>query len=176
MPQDSTSQINIDAIIRLEEEGERGGSATARVSEQIGQFAGTLSFVVLQVVFAAAWVAFNATREGFDPYPFPLLAGLLAFEAVTLTAFVLIRQNRMSLRADRRNHLDLQINLLSEQEATKIIQMLARMSRQMGIEDAVTDTESRALSGDTSIAGIARDLREGMAEDEKKPTSPDDAG
>ena len=161
MPQDSTSQINIDAIIRLEEEGERGGTATARVSEQIGQFAGTLSFVVLHVVFAAAWVAFNATREGFDPYPF-LLAGLLAFEAVTLTAFVLIRQNRMSLRADRRNHLDLQINLLSEQEATKIIQMLARMSRQLGIEDAVTDSESRAMSEDTSIAGLSRELRDGM--------------
>jgi len=166
MPQDSTSQININAIIRLEEEAERGSTATERISERIGQFAGTLPFVAVQVVIVVAWVAINVTREGFDPYPFPLLAGLLAFEAVTLTAFVLIRQNRMSHRADRRNHLALQINLLSEQETTKIIQMLGRMSRQLGIEDAVTDQESRAMSEDTSIAGISRELREGM-DDEK---------
>ena len=176
MPETTTSQTNIATIIRLEEEAESDRTGTERVSERIGHFAGTLSFVIVQVAFVAVWIAINLGKNGFDPYPFPLLAGLLAFEAVTLTAFVLIRQNRMSVRADRRNHLNLQINLLAEQEATKIIQMLARMSRQMGIEDAVTDTESRALSGDTSIAGIARDLREGMAEDEKKPTSPDDAG
>jgi len=165
MAQDSTSHSNIDAIIRLEEEAENAGSATEHMSESIGHFAGTLSFVVVQVVFTVAWIAINVTRAGFDPYPFPLLAGLLAFEAVTLTAFVLIRQNRMSVRADRRNHLALQINLLSEQEATKIIQMLGRMSQQLGIEDAVTDSESRAMSEDTSITGISRELREGMDEE-----------
>jgi len=164
VPETTTSQINIETIIRLEEEAEKDRTGTERMSERIGRFAGTLSFVIVQVVFVAAWIAVNAGREGFDPYPFPLLGGLLAFEAVTLTAFVLIRQNRMSLRADRRNHLNLQINLLAEQEATKIIQMLGRMSRQLGIEDAVTDKESRQLSGETSIDGIARDLRETMGQ------------
>jgi uncharacterized membrane protein len=163
MDKPSTSQVNIDAIIRMEEEGDADRTATERISERIGHFAGTLSFVAMQMVFVAAWIAINA-RGGFDPYPFPLLGGLLAFEAVTLTAFVLIRQNRMSLRADRRNHLDLQINLLAEQEATKIIQMLERMSRQLGIEGAVSDQESRDLSGDTSIETIARDLKQGLAD------------
>jgi uncharacterized membrane protein len=78
---------------------------------------------------------------------------------VLLTAFVLIRQNRMSLRADRRSHLGLQINLLSEKEITKVIQMLGRMSKQMGIEAEVTDSETRELSENTSIETIARDLR-----------------
>ena len=164
MDKPSTSQVNIDAIIRMEEEGDAERTATERISERIGHFAGTLWFVVVQVVFAAAWIGVNARGDGFDPYPFPLLGALLAFEAVTLTAFVLIRQNRMSLRADRRNHLDLQINLLAEQEATKIIQMLERMSKQLGIEEAVTDKESRDLSGDTSIETIARDLKQGLAD------------
>jgi len=165
LPETTTSQTNIATIIRLEEEAEKDRTGTERLSERIGHFAGTLSFVIVQVAFVAVWIAVNAGREGFDPYPFPLLAGLLAFEAVTLTAFVLIRQNRMSMRADRRNHLNLQINLLAEQEATKIIQMLERMSRQMGIEDEVTDKESRELSGETSIDGIVRDFLETMGEE-----------
>ena len=164
MDKPSTSQINIDAIIRMEEEGDADRSVAERISERIGHFAGTLWFVAVQVVFAAGWIALNAGGDRFDPYPFPLLGGVFAFEAVTLTAFVLIRQNRMSLRADRRNHLDLQINLLAEQEATKIIQMLERMSRQLGIEGAVSDQESRDLSGDTSIETIARDLKQGLAD------------
>jgi uncharacterized membrane protein len=163
----STSQINIETIIRLEEEAEKDRTTAERVSETIGHFAGTITFVIVQVGFVAVWIAINLRSGGFDPYPFPFLGGLLAFEAVTLTAFVLIRQNRISMRADRRNHLALQINLLSEQEATKIIQMLERMSQQMGIEDHVTDSETRELAADTSIDGIARDLQDTM--DEEKP-------
>jgi uncharacterized membrane protein len=165
--QTTNAQVNIETIVRLEEEAERGGSFAEHMSETIGRFVGTLSFVVVQVAFVVVWIAVNAWRDNFDPYPFPFLGGLLAFEAVTLTAFVLIRQNRMSLRADRRNHLALQITLLSEQEATKIIQMLERMSRQLGMEHQVTDRESRELSGDTSIDGIARDLQTEMEEDAK---------
>ena len=79
-----------------------------------------------------------------------------------LTAFVLIRQNRMSFRADRRNHLGLQINLISEKEITKVIQMLERMSQQMGIESEVTDSETKELAEDTSIETIARDVRDNL--------------
>lgn len=60
-----------------------------------------------------------------------------------LTSFVLIRQNRMSRAADQRAHLDLQINLLAEKEITKVLQLLQRMSREMGIEHSVTDQETR---------------------------------
>ncbi|MEJ0012690.1 MAG: DUF1003 domain-containing protein [Bauldia sp.] len=168
MPETTTSQDNIEAIIRLEQEAEQDRSATERAAETVGRFVGTLSFVAVQVAVVAVWIAVNLGEGGFDPYPFPLLAGVLAFEAVTLTAFVLIRQDRMSRRADRRNHLDLQVNLLSEQEATKIIQMLERLSRQLGVEDAVTDKESHELSGDTSIDTIARDLRDAAADAEGK--------
>ena len=94
MPQTSTSQINIETIIRLEEEAEKDRTTAERVSETIGHFAGTITFVLVQVGFVAVWIAANLRDTGFDPYPFPLLAGMLAFEAVTLTAFVLIRQNR----------------------------------------------------------------------------------
>jgi hypothetical protein len=73
--------------------------------------------------------------QGFDPYPFSLLSVVLSMEAVLLTSFVLIRQNRMSKRVDQRSHLDLQINLLSEKEVTKVLQVLQRISRHLGIEE-----------------------------------------
>jgi uncharacterized membrane protein len=84
---------------------------------------------------------------------------ILALEAVLLTAFVLIRQNWMSLKADQRSHLDLQINLLAEREATKVIQLLQRISKHLGIEETVTDVKTRELGKDTEVEDVARDLR-----------------
>jgi uncharacterized membrane protein len=171
LAESNSTENNIEKIVRLEGEAEQDRGIVERLSETIGHFVGTVSFVVVQVTFVTGWIVANTWLTTFDPFPFPFLVGILGYEAVILTAFVLIRQNRMSLRADRRNHLALQVNLLSEQEATKIIQMLERMSRQLGMEHQVTDKESRELSGDTSIDTIARDLRHGMEEkaEGKKP-------
>ena len=166
MSQSTRSQDNIETIVRLEEEGENDRNPVERISEIIGHFAGTIPFVICEIVFVVVWIAVNiggvASVVPFDRYPFPLLSCLLSFECVMLTAFVLIRQNRMSFRADRRNHLGLQINLLSEKEITKVIQMLERMSQQMGIESEVTDSETKELAEDTSIETIARDVRDNL--------------
>jgi uncharacterized membrane protein len=105
-----------------------------------------------------------SSNRPLDPYPFPLLQLLLTLEAVLLTSFVLIRQNRMSQKADQRAHLDLQINLLAEKEITKVLQLLQRMSREMHIEESVTDQEIRELSKDTEVKDVARDLQENLTE------------
>ena len=165
VPETTTAQNNVETILRLENEAETDWSIAARVSETIGRFAGTISFVIVQSCLVGLWLAINIGGRAFDPRPFPLLSLVLAVECVMLAAFILIRQNRMSLRADRRTHLALQINLLSEQEATKIIQILERMSRQMGIESDVTDSKTRDLATDTSIEGIVRDLRQTLSEE-----------
>ena len=164
MLQPTTAQTNVETILRLEDEAEADQSIAARASETIGRFAGTITFVLVQLCLVGLWLGINLGSRAFDPFPFSLLSVVLSFECVMLTAFILIRQNRMSLRADQRTHLALQINLLSEQEATKIIQMLERMSRQMGIESAVTDSETRELGTDTSIDSIVRNLREPLIE------------
>jgi uncharacterized membrane protein len=167
VPQTTTAQTNIETITRLEDEAETDRSIAERTSETIGRFAGTMSFVLIQLCFVGLWIGINLGSSAFDPFPFSLLSVVLSFECVMLTAFILIRQNRMNLQAHRRSHLALQINLLSEQEATKIIQMLERMSRQMGIEAAVTDSETKELAANTSIDGIARDLRESLGAETK---------
>jgi uncharacterized membrane protein len=101
----------------------------------------------------------------FDPFPFALLSMILALEAVLLTGFVLIRQNRMSAKADQRSHLDLQINLLAEREATKVIQLLQRIGGHLGIEEDMTDREVEELGKHTKVEDLARDLRRNLDED-----------
>jgi uncharacterized membrane protein len=176
MSQSTRSQDNIETIVRLEEEADNDRSPVARTSEIIGHFAGTIPFVIGEIVFVAVWITLNiggiASVVPFDRYPFPLLSCLLSFECVMLTAFVLIRQNRMSFRADRRNHLGLQINVLAEKEITTVIQMLGRMSRQMGIEAEVTDSETREFAEDTSIETIARDLQDNLNPKASESRSP----
>jgi uncharacterized membrane protein len=77
-----------------------------------------------------------------------------------LSTFVLIKQNRMSARADERNHLGLQVSLLSEQEVTKVIQMLEGISAHLGIEREVVDSETKELGQNTAVGDLARQLRD----------------
>ena len=162
------ARSNIEAVVQLEEDEERGRSLTDRLPEMIGGFAGSIAFVACQLAFVGLWAVANSEivpgLPAFDPFPYPLLSGLLSLEGVLLTAFVLIRQNRMSLIADRRSHLDLQISLLAEKETTKIIQMLERMSRQMGMEHHVTDQETKELGEATAVEGLARELRDKLSD------------
>lgn len=176
LPQNTSKvhQTNIDTIVRLEAEQEDRLSGTDRISEAIGKFAGTNTFVLVQIAWVTAYIVINIglleALPTFDPFPFAFLATILALEAVLLTAFVLKRQNRMSLRADQRGHLDLQINLLAEKEATKVIQLLQRLSRHLGIEEQVTDGEARELGKDTEVEDLARDLHENLKGDTENRT------
>src|ERR1700730_10724061 len=143
----SVSQ-NIEKIVQVENEAlqPRGGSEA--ITDAIGGFVGTISFVITQCLIFVVWTIVNAGTipqlTPFDPFPYPLLSSITSLEAVLLTAFVLIKQNRMAVIADRRDHLDLQVNLLTEREATQIIQMLDRLSTHFGV-DQHHDADRREL-------------------------------
>jgi uncharacterized membrane protein len=165
-------ESNIEKVVRLEAEQDERIELAYRLSGAIGRFAGTNSFVVLQLASVALWFILNSgmvpNLTPFDPYPFALLALILALEAVLLTSFVLIRQNSMNEKADRRSHLELQVSLLAEKEATKIIQLLERLGRRMGIEDLVSDHETRELGKDTEVEEVARELQQNLKENTKQ--------
>lgn len=161
-PSRQTTRKNIESILKLEKDDERQLSPFHRLSHGIGWFVGTGYFVILQGVLALGWILLNVgllpNTMRFDPYPFPLLSFLLALEAVLLTSFVLIRQNAIDLRSERRNHLDLQINLLAEKEATSILNCLRAVAEALHV-DVSNDTGSKDLGEDTAVEQIARDLR-----------------
>ena len=97
---------NIDKIVQVESKALQPRSRSEALTGAIGGFVGTISFVVLQCLGCAGWIVVNAgvihQIAPFDPFPFPLLSAITSLEAVLLTAFVLIKQNRMSAVIDRR--------------------------------------------------------------------------
>ena len=156
---------NIDAVIEIERRAERGGSWTFRTAHGFGNFVGSVTFLALHAAALAAWLALNSgywPRLVFDPYPFALLGTLVSFESVILTTCVLIKQKREGDRASHRSHLDLQVNLLSEREITKVLQIVQRIADRVGT-DRVQDGELDELLADTAVEKMAAEL-EGKAE------------
>jgi uncharacterized membrane protein len=124
-----------------------------------------MAFVWAHVAWFGGWVLLNSLPPvprhlRFDPYPFELLTLVVSLEAIFLSTFILISQNRQSRIADRRNHLDLQINLLSEQENTKMLAMLEAIQKRLGIDDH--DPEVRILEESTRPDELVRQIEEAI--------------
>ena len=153
---------NIQAIISAEQATNLHRSIGEAIYEIVGSSIGTLTFVALQLIGVILWVVINAARipsvRPFDPFPFPILNQIIALEAVLIAAFVLMKHNRRSKLADRRAHLSLQINLLTERETTKMIGMLLEMGKQFDIQHDVFGEESRQLSRLLAIESLIETL------------------
>jgi len=104
--------------------------------ERVSSRLGSPAYLLFVIVFIVGWVSFNAWGlhagwSHFDDPPFPWLQGLVSSNALLLTVAVLIRQSRMEKVAEHRAHLDLQINLLTEQKVTKVLQLVDALRREM---------------------------------------------
>lgn len=109
-----------------------------------------MPFVWLHVAWFCCWLTLNSWPgiAHFDPYPFTFLTLIVSLEAIFLSAFILISQNYELRISDRRNQLDLQINLLTEQENTKMLQLLERIAEKVGV-DVKDDPALHLLDQDT---------------------------
>ena len=151
---------NIEAIAELEQKALGERTFTGRISDAITRFCGSARFVLVHVVWFTVWIVWNAKQGGFDPYPFSLLTMLVSLEAIFLTSFVLISQNRMAKQADKRAHLDLQINMLAEEEMTLVLRSLRRICDRLGIESDQDREEAKELAERTDPTELMRDLQE----------------
>ena len=158
---------NIQTVIAMEEAHASERTFSDRISDLIGSFAGTATFVLLHLAWFGAWFAINAGAlklRPFDPYPFPLLAMIVSLEGVLLSTFVLIKQNRMAVRADHRNHLNLQINLLTEREVTVVMKMLEQISAHLGIQQPVMQAEVEELGVTKAVDDLSDELKKSLPE------------
>ena len=107
-----------------------------RLADQVTEFTGSVAFLVINAVWFLVWILINLNLfpgvKAFDPFPFALLTMIVSLEAIFLSIFVLISQNRQSKIADLRQEVDLQINMISEEEITKVMQMLAAIYKLIG--------------------------------------------
>ena len=133
---DTITRQNITTIARMEEALERQRTVGERVADGFAAVVGSWTFIIVQSVLLAAWVALNviAWQHRWDPYPFILLNLALSFQAAYASPIIMMSQNRQARIADRRNQLDLQINLLAEQESTETLRLLRRLCEKAGIE------------------------------------------
>ena len=128
-----------------------------RVADGFAAVVGSWTFIIVQSVLLAVWVIVNliAWQHRWDPYPFILLNLVLSFQAAYASPIIMMSQNRQSRIADRRNQLDLQINLLAEQESTETLRLLRKLCEHSGI-DPGADPHFDALLGATRPDELAR--------------------
>ena len=159
---------NIDAIIRAEEDTLEHRLPADALMEQIGGSVGTIWFVAAHLLAVTIWIAINAglvpAIAVFDPYPFNFLSTVASLEALLLVAFVLRKENRMGALADRRAHLDLQVNLLTERETSKIIQLVLKLCEKHGIPQEARDPEARELAQKTTVGHVLDELGKRLPE------------
>jgi uncharacterized membrane protein len=112
-------------------------SLLTRFADTLTAWCGSAFFLLANAIIFFLWILINSDYfpfiPTFDPYPFGLLTMIVSLEAIFLSIFVLISQNRSSNTSTLRDEVNLQVNMITEQEVTKILQLLAEMRRQMGI-------------------------------------------
>src|SRR5258708_1344383 len=156
---DDLTQRNVELIRQLEESAKQERTRSDLVAEAIANFCGSMTFVWVHVVWFGGWVLINVVPRvpHIDPFPFTFLTLVVSLEAIFLSTFILISQNHDTKISERRNHLDLQINLLSEQENTKMIGMLHAIATKIGAE-VNEDSHLQALSEDTEPEKVVRQI------------------
>jgi uncharacterized membrane protein len=153
---------NIDTIAQLRRESEDARSVQEHLADLISRFSGSMPFIILHAVWFPLWMVWNLGWLGlkpFDPFPFGLLTMVVSLEAIFLSTFVLLSQNREAQVADRRAELDLQINLLSEYEITRVLKLLDAVCDKLEIETEAHD-EVRDLEKDIQPSELMQKIVE----------------
>jgi uncharacterized membrane protein len=156
------AERNISAVAEIEREALHERSAADRIADGITRVTGSAPFAIFHVLWFGGWAVVNGGMIGdvepFDPFPFPFLTLLVSLEAIFLSMFVLMSQNRMSRQADKRAHLDLQIDLLAEQELTTILRMLRALCAKQGVRVSIPSEQMREQLKDTDVHTLASTL------------------
>lgn len=141
---------NIQALISRRNQEEKTKSLQERIADAISRFAGSMTFVYIHLIVFGLWIVVNVgwtPLPAFDP-TFVILAMFASVEAIFLSTFVLITQNRMAAQADRRADLDLHISLLAEHEVTRLITLVSAIAGRMGIETTFNHPDLAELEKD----------------------------
>lgn len=155
-------QRNLRALQERRVRDEAEASFEERLAAVITRFTGSMLFVYIHLALFGSWIVVNL---GWTPIPtfdatFVVLAMLASVEAIFLSTFVLISQNRMAAAADKRADLDLQINLLSEHEVTRLVALVAAIGERLGVAEA-QDPELDEIKQDVAPERVLDAIEDG---------------
>ena len=158
---DELTRRNVEAVLELEKAAKEERTPSDRVAEKIARFCGSMTFVWVHVFWFGLWILVNLFPgiRHIDPFPFTFLTLVVSLEAIFLSTFILISQNHDTKISERRNHLDLQINLLSEQENTQMLMMLRAIAERVGA-DVRQDDQLKALVEETKPQSLVKQIEE----------------
>src|SRR3954451_9462266 len=152
---------NIQALERRRRRDEQEATAEERIAEAITRFTGSMLFVYLHLAFFGFWIVANlGWIPGIPKWDesFVVLAMWASVEAIFLSTFVLISQNRMGAAADKRADLDLQISLLAEHEITKLAAVVTEIAAHLGIRSAAEDPEMKEVKKDVAPEAVLDEI------------------
>jgi len=125
----------IDDILKLEVLQK---TRSERIAEKIATFTGSMFFIWLHVTWFTAWILINIHWPGvsfipLDPFPFTFLTMVVSLEAIFLSAFILMSENRQGRLADRRSRVNLQVDMIAEREITKLMAIVVEIREHLGV-------------------------------------------
>jgi uncharacterized membrane protein len=134
----SALERNIAALERRRRDEAAAAPLQQRVAARVTDFTGSMLFVYVHLALYGFWIVANLGWLGLQPWDqsFVVLAMIASVEAIFLSTFVLITQNRMAAAADKRAELDLQISLLTEHELTKVLTLVSEIASKVGVDHA----------------------------------------
>jgi uncharacterized membrane protein len=151
--QSAHQDATIAEVIELEQREKLKMGFSDQLAALVTAVVGSMFMVWLNLVWFVAWISLHeAGIVDFDPFPFGLLTMIVSLEAIFFSLFVLIAQNRQAELADKRAKLDLQVNLIAEHEVTKLISMVDRIQRHLGLSE---DPEVTAMQEPTHVDELA---------------------
>jgi uncharacterized membrane protein len=165
---EEVTRQNVERVLALEAAEHEKATTADRIAKTITGFCGSITFVLINALTIGTWIGLNVAlpeARRFDPFPFSLLTLAMSIEAIFLATFILINQNRAARVSEKRSHLGLQLNLLTEQENTKMLAMLEQIGFAVGAE-IDKDPDVRALAQDTQPEALSEQID--AAADEKE--------
>lgn len=125
-------------MVSIQARADARRTASEKLADWMTSRFGTLPFLVVNMIFFAVWLIVNCGVipgiTPFDPYPFVMLTTIVSIEAICLAIVVLISQNRAAKVADVREEIDLQLDVISEQEMTKLLALVAFLAEKHGYD------------------------------------------
>jgi uncharacterized membrane protein len=165
---------NIESVVALQKRELEATTASQRRLERISRFVACPLYLVGFLGFVALWILINSSAAFWhfapiDPPPFVWLQGFLTFVALMTTTVVLIAQNRQTRLEQQRAHLDLQVNLLTEQKVTKLIHLLEELRRDLPMVKDRHDPQATLLQEKADTAQVVSALQDvGLPSDADK--------
>ena len=156
------------ALSAFRAQAARSQSLAIKIADKLTSGIGSIPFLVFHICLFTGWIAFNlkilSSTTPFDPFPFGLLTLIMTLEQSLLTIFIIMSQNRASETADLRNEMDLQINILAEEEISKVIHMLRLIGEKLDITEILNDHEAQVMESPINHVELEKQMQQEIEE------------